>query len=76
MRYPARVLTQEQTGQIIAGLRDDKRLTQQELANMAKLHVATVQRVESGKSVASMGTLKDIAEALGVKLSALLEGGG
>ena len=66
--------TNEETGARIAKLRKDKQLTQHELAAKANLHVATVQRAESGKP-SKLETFKDIAEVLGVGLGELLEAG-
>src|SRR5215203_2455228 len=55
-------------------LREERGLSQVKLAAKADLNPATVNQIERGARNASPGTLRKLAEALGVSLVALIEG--
>jgi transcriptional regulator with XRE-family HTH domain len=55
-------------------LREDRVLSQRELARMAKLTHATVWRLENGFTEAHPQTIRKIAGVLGVKPRELVEG--
>ena len=55
-------------GDCIKKLRENQKLSQEQLGVKASLSGATINRVEKGHNVPSKGTLKLIAQALGVKL--------
>lgn len=57
---------------IVKKLREKKRWSQEQLANMAGLSLRTIQRVEAGKP-ASNETLKSIASVFEVNISELSE---
>ena len=54
-------------------LREDKVLSQRELARMANLAYATVWRIENGYPDARTSTIRKIAEVLGVEPRELLK---
>lgn len=54
-------------------LRNEKKLSQQELANLADIELSQVSRIELGKSDASISTLSAIAKALKIKLVELFD---
>jgi transcriptional regulator with XRE-family HTH domain len=55
-------------------LRQQKDLTQQELARKADIHYTHIGRYESCKSMPAADTLKRLAEALGTTVDFLMEG--
>jgi transcriptional regulator with XRE-family HTH domain len=55
-------------------LREERGLSQVKLAARADLNPATVNQIERGARNASPGTLRKLAEALGVSLVDLIEG--
>ena len=55
-------------------LRQQRKLTQQELAKVAAIHYTHIGRYESGKSMPSADTLRRIAEALGTTADFLMDG--
>lgn len=55
------------TGQLIKNLRDQKGITQEELAGKTGLSVRTIQRIENGEVDPRAYTLQTIAEALEVE---------
>jgi transcriptional regulator with XRE-family HTH domain len=55
---------------ILKKLREDKKLSQEQLATMAGLNVRTIQRIESG-SRASIESLKSLASVLETNISTL-----
>ena len=57
-------------------LREDRVLSQRELARMADLAYGTVWRIENGHPQARTGTIRKLAGALGVEPRELLVKGG
>ncbi|ARJ50969.1 helix-turn-helix domain-containing protein [Staphylococcus lutrae] len=57
---------------LVAKLRKQKGLTQENLAEKANVTVRTIQRIEAGETVSSE-TLKNVANALNVSMSELFE---
>ncbi|MCX6199415.1 MAG: helix-turn-helix transcriptional regulator [Bacteroidetes bacterium] len=53
-------------------LRDAKKLSQQELADLADVAKITIQRIENGKYSATIDVLISIARALKIPLSDLI----
>lgn len=53
--------------------RTKKDLTQEKLAELAKLTMLTIGSIENGKSAPTIITLSKIAEALNIKLCDLLD---
>src|SRR5277367_1691575 len=51
--------------------RKARHLTQQELADSAGMDTAHLSRIESGKAVPSINTVKKLADALGLRIAAL-----
>jgi transcriptional regulator with XRE-family HTH domain len=58
----------------IKKIRKAKSLTQDQLAELAGLNRTHLYRLESGKQSMTLRTLKIIADALGVKVGALVKG--
>ena len=58
------------TGEIISSLRQERGITQERLAELAKVDSRTVQRAEAGESI-NAGNVRAIAEVLGVEPSTL-----
>ncbi len=54
-------------------IRLQKSLTQQQLADRANMNVNLYARIERGEVTPSIGTLKKLAKALGVKSSDILQ---
>jgi transcriptional regulator with XRE-family HTH domain len=65
----------QQLGGNVQRLRRIKRLTQQELAELAGLDLSYTQRVERGQVNVTLGTLVTFADALKVSPGALLKVG-
>jgi transcriptional regulator with XRE-family HTH domain len=59
--------SQEQFGKNIRIIRTKARLTQQQVADKAKMHVNYYARIERGEENPSFETLEKIIKALGVK---------
>jgi XRE family aerobic/anaerobic benzoate catabolism transcriptional regulator len=59
-------------GERVRGLRDERGLTRQELADRAHLSLRFLADVEGGKANPSLGSLHDLARALDVDVIALL----
>ncbi|MGF6769478.1 transcriptional regulator with XRE-family HTH domain [Paraburkholderia sp. GAS199] len=59
-------------GQAVRRLRETKGLSQESLALRAEVDRAYVGRVERGDNAAALLTLKRIADALGISMSALM----
>jgi len=62
----------KEIGKAIKQLRNDRKITQVELAQKANCSRSFIADLERGASKASLDTLKSIANALGVNLSYLL----
>lgn len=58
---------------LIKNRREKMKLTQEELALAAKTTQATISRIETGGQIPSPPTLFNIARALGIEPSVLLE---
>lgn len=65
----------ENIGQKIVELRKSKGLTQEELAENAKVNLRTIQRIENGENKPSGNTLKLICEALETEPEKLVDYG-
>jgi transcriptional regulator with XRE-family HTH domain len=55
----------------IARIRTDKGLSQHDLANKIKVGRTQIANMEMGRGVGSIGTVNEIAQALGVELGEL-----
>jgi transcriptional regulator with XRE-family HTH domain len=60
-------------GTHIRRLRDARNLSQQELADLSDLTKMTIQRIENGKTAASLDTQIALAKALELSLSQLMD---
>lgn len=65
-------LSKRVLGERIKKLRERAALTQEELAQKAKVGRATISRLENGKEYANTRTLRSIAKALGLNLADLI----
>lgn len=59
-------------GETIRSLRKKKEMTQEMLADEAKVCINTIRRIESGKQFPYKYTIEQIVKALGVTISELL----
>ena len=67
-------MSPKRLGQVLKALREDKGLSQVELANKAKAERTYIVKRESGdKKNPSLDILKKLAKALGVPVTELLE---
>lgn len=64
--------TKETENSVIAQLRMERGLTQEQLAELSGVHFKTIGCIERGKTTGSVDTLKKIAKALKVDISELL----
>jgi len=62
------------TGRRIRSLRSAKGMSQESLAGLANLGRINLSRIENGKAEPGLRTLGNIARALDISLSELLEG--
>lgn len=62
---------QASLGRAIRKLRHERRLSQEELGLAAEIHPTWISHIESGRTNPAWGSVKRIAEALGVKVSEL-----
>jgi transcriptional regulator with XRE-family HTH domain len=60
-------------GLAVVHLREDRRLSQIDLARRAKIGVSTLREIERGQSDARWGTLRRLASALEIPLDAVIE---
>ena len=60
--------------QRLRDLRQQRKMTQQELAKAAEIHYTHIGRYEAGKSMPSADTLRRISEALGTTADFLMDG--
>lgn len=67
-------MNQVKMGRLIAELRKQKGLTQQQLADQICLSNKTISKWESGVGCPDIGNLPVLAEALGVSVDELLKG--
>ncbi|MFZ2112724.1 MAG: helix-turn-helix transcriptional regulator [Solirubrobacteraceae bacterium] len=68
---PPRLPGDRELGRAVRRLREERGLTQEELASRAGTTFGTVSRVESAKSAPAWWTVRKIAEALGVSIAEL-----
>lgn len=68
---PPRLPGDPQLGRAVRHLREERSLTQEELASRAGMTFGTVSRIESAKSAPAWWTVRKIAEALGVSMAEL-----
>jgi transcriptional regulator with XRE-family HTH domain len=68
---PPRLPGDPELGRAVRRLREERGLTQEELASRAGTTFGTVSRVESAKSAPAWWTVRKIAEALGVSIAEL-----
>ena len=61
-------------GERIKALRQERQMTQNELAIRCNFEKASMSRIESGKTNVTILTLKKISEALGVQINELFNG--
>lgn len=64
-----------QIGFNVKRLRIQNRLTQQQVADMCNLSKGMISKIESGRVMPAIATLSRLAQALGVKVSLLMEEG-
>ena len=62
----------KETGKIISHLRNEKGLSQEELADLAQIHRTYVSQIERGLKYPTIYVLIQIASALDVKLSEII----
>ena len=65
-------LNREALGRVVGDLRTERGLSVEDLADRAGVHHAYLQAIERGERNISLGTLRRLAEALGVAGSELL----
>jgi putative transcriptional regulator len=63
----------KQLGDKIRKIRMRKKITQTELANLCEFEKSNLARIEAGGTNPTIKTLKKIADALGVKVSKLID---
>jgi transcriptional regulator with XRE-family HTH domain len=68
---PPRLPGDRELGRAVRRLREERGLTQEELASRAGTTFGTVSRVESAKSAPAWWTVRKIAEALDVSMAEL-----
>jgi transcriptional regulator with XRE-family HTH domain len=61
-------------GRKIKLTREEKGVTQQDLAAMCNFEKSNLSRIEAGRSNCTLKTLNKIAKALGISITELLEG--
>src|SRR5689334_6895520 len=62
-------MTQPLLGTLIAELRNQKGITQKELADACNIDIRTIQRIETGKVLPRMYTIRLLAAALGTDIN-------
>ena len=67
-------MNQNKTGQLIRDLRNEKGMTQQELADIIHISNKTVSKWECGQGLPDISLLNDLAEILGVNAEKILSG--
>jgi transcriptional regulator with XRE-family HTH domain len=68
---PPRFPGDQELGRAVRRLREERGLTQEELASRAGTTFGTVSRLESAKSAPAWWTVRKVAEALGVSIAEL-----
>lgn len=54
-------------GKQIAHIRDDKKLTQDDIAEKVKITIPTLSKIENGTTDSKMSTIEKVAEAMGIR---------
>ena len=67
-------MNQEKIGKFIAELRKEKKLTQEQLAEVLEVNVKSISRWENGKTMPDLSMLPILANELNVEVSELLNG--
>ncbi|MBP5317934.1 MAG: helix-turn-helix transcriptional regulator, partial [Paludibacteraceae bacterium] len=65
--------TRKLVGEKIKGIREDKKLTLEQVAENSGLDIAIVREIEENKNIPSLAPLIKIARALGVRLGTFLD---
>ena len=60
-------------GQVVRDTRKERKLSQEQLAELSGMHVNHISFIERAKTSPSLQAMQQISEALGIKLSAMLE---
>ncbi|MFZ7337436.1 helix-turn-helix domain-containing protein [Comamonas jiangduensis] len=60
-------------GQVVREARKERKLSQEQLAELSGMHVNHISFIERAKTSPSLQAMQQISEALGIKLSAMLE---
>lgn len=60
-------------GQVVRDARKERKLSQEQLAELSGMHVNHISFIERAKTSPSLQAMQQISEALGIKLSAMLE---
>jgi transcriptional regulator with XRE-family HTH domain len=68
---PPRDETQPELGEAVRRLREERGLTQEQLAHAADVHATWISRLENGHLNPAWGSMRRVAAALGMKLSEL-----
>ena len=68
------MMNQEKTGKFIAGLRKEKKMTQEQLAEKLGVSNRSVSRWENGNTMPELSLLQTLAKELGVTVPELLNG--
>ena len=71
---PAPISTDSGFAQRLRKLRQERTLTQQQLAQKAQVHYTHISRYEADKSMPAADTLRRLAEALGTTTDFLMDG--
>lgn len=59
-------------GKVLRDERKARKLSQEQLAEMSGMHVNHISFIERGKTSPSLQAMQQIAQAMGIKLSALI----
>lgn len=60
-------------GQVVREARKERKLSQEQLAELSGMHVNHISFIERAKTSPSLQAMQQISEALGIKLSAMFE---
>ena len=63
----------KELGRNIKNIREEKGMTQQELASLCDFETSNMSRIEAGRSNFTVGTLNKIATSLGIKIKDLFK---
>lgn len=62
----------QRVGHRLRALRQDRRLTQEELAELAEIHPTFLAKIEAGQRLPSLVVIKRLANALGVPTASIV----